>query len=358
MIHGQAVSMFPSHGLSRVQNFLLASLRASTAEKYLGALRHLNNSLLESGLVWHDMSESDQDAFLAEWVLDGYEQGEGRNLCGWALSAVQKIFPRVKLKTAWQVMDVWSSLVPVRQAPAAPPELIQSMVVMAVILNKPHLATLMLLCFVGLLRVREALSLKLSDVLLQSDCVILCLGVTKRGMEQKVLLSNPTVVQYLAAFFKRFPCRKTDSLVLQISYTSALRWIRKLGSIFGADDLGLTTHSFRRSGASELARQGTSLPDILLYGRWLSERAARDYIRRGEVAIYRARQLMNPRAAARIQQWASLGLRCWDWYDVLYHDQKLSLDMRKLSVDKLSAVESILFSEPGGGLGRVGRAES
>eukprot|EP00435_Cladocopium_sp_Y103_P025202 s313_g6.t1 len=356
LIHGLAYTMFPSHGLNRVQTFLLASLRASTAEKYLGALRHLNNSLLENGLVWQDMTESDQDAFLAEWVLDGYEQGEGRNMYGWALSAVQKVFPRVKLKTAWRVMDVWSSLIPVRQAPAAPPELIQGMVVMAVLLNKPHLGMLMLLCFVGLLRVREALSLRVADLVLQSNCVILCLGVTKRGMEQKVLLNNQSVVQFVAAFLKRFPCRHADSLVLKISYSSALRWIRKLGSMFGADDLGLTTHSFRRSGASELARQGMSLPDILLYGRWLSERAARDYIRRGEVAIYRARQLMNPQAADRIQRWASVGLRCWEWFDLFYQDKQLLVDVRKLSVEKLSAVEMILFSEPGGVGNRVGRA--
>eukprot|EP00435_Cladocopium_sp_Y103_P038561 s430_g10.t1 len=335
-IRGLVHAMFPTHGLSRVQNFLLASLKSSTAEKYMEALRSLNNSLLEAHLQWNQMNEEEQDVFLAEWVLDGYENGDGRNAYSWALSAVQKIFPRVKLKTAWKVMDVWGCLVPVRQAPAAPPELIQAMVVMATILNKPHLGMLILLCFVGLLRVREALSLRMTDLVVQPTFVVLCLGVTKRGMEQKVVLNNFTVVQFVADFLKRFPCKHSNEHILQISYSSSLRWIRKLGSMLGAGDLGLTTHSFRRSGASELARQGMGLPDILLYGRWLSERSAREYIRRGEVAIYRARQLLKPHELLRIQNWANIGLRCWEWYDVFYKHGAIAVDVRKLTLDKLT----------------------
>ena len=294
------------------------------------------------------MNESEQDSFLAEWVLDGYEQGESRNMYGWALSAVQKIFPRVKLKTAWKVLDVWSSLVPVRQAPAAPPELIQAMVIMATLFNRPQLGLLILLCFVGLLRVREALALTQADLILQTDCVVLCLGLTKRGMEQKVVLNNVTVVHFVSDFFKRFPSKRQDAKIIEVSYSSALRWIRKLSALLGADDLQLTTHSFRRSGASELARQGVSLQDILLYGRWLSERAARDYIRKGEVAIFRARQMLNPQASQRIQSWAKLGVGCWQWFDVFYAKRELVVDVRKVTVDKLYAVERILFSGPDG----------
>ena len=37
------------------------------------ALSHLSNDLKAAGLHWKSMSEPDQDAFLAEWVLDGFE---------------------------------------------------------------------------------------------------------------------------------------------------------------------------------------------------------------------------------------------------------------------------------------------
>ena len=63
--------------------------------------------------------------------------------------------------------------------------------------------------------------------------------------------------------------------MLQISYSSALRWVRKLSELLGADSLPLTTHTFRRSGAAELSRQGMTMADIPLYGWWSLERAAR-----------------------------------------------------------------------------------
>ena len=112
---------------------------------------------------------------------------------------------------------------PVRQAPAAPPELIQAMVVMAVILNKPHLGMLVLLCFVGLLRVREALNLRMHDFVVQQKFVVLCLGVTKRGMEQKVVLHNLAVVRFIAEFLHRFPCKQASDRVLVISWSRQCR---------------------------------------------------------------------------------------------------------------------------------------
>lgn len=233
---------------------------------------------------------------------------------------------------------------PIKQAPAAPPELIQAMVCMAVTLNKPHLGALVLLCFVGLLRVREALSLQANDVVMQKRCFILCLGVTKRGMEQKVVINTITVVECMTNFLTRFPPEKGHDRLLNISYSSALRWIRKLGDMLDAGHLGLTTRSFRRSGASELARQGVSLPDILMFGRWLSQRSARDYIRRGEVASVRARQLLHGPSRARIHNWSHVGLRCWTWFDQFYGQEGFHIDVRKLTTEKLSKVERMLFS--------------
>ena len=34
------------------------------------------------------MHEPEQDLFLAEWVVDGYEGGEGKHVYAWALSVV------------------------------------------------------------------------------------------------------------------------------------------------------------------------------------------------------------------------------------------------------------------------------
>eukprot|EP00435_Cladocopium_sp_Y103_P060724 s896_g22.t1 len=165
--------------------FLLNSLKPPTIRKYTAALEELNSELLAHDHVWADMSEDEQDLFVSEWLIDGFESGAGRAEYGWALSALQKVFPRLRLKTAWRVYDVWGQHQPPKQAPAATPEFLQAMMAMALFLGKPQVAAVMVLCYAGLLRVREALSLKGRDVIVQADSITLCLGQTKRGVEQK-----------------------------------------------------------------------------------------------------------------------------------------------------------------------------
>ena len=264
------------------------------------------------------MTEAEQDGFLAEWLLDGYEAAKGRAEYGWALSAVQKVNPRGSYRTAWKLFDAWGVEQPPKQAAAAPPELITSIIVAALLLNRPQNSTVMLLCYAGLLRVRESLQLLHGDVVVSWDSVTLCLGRTKRGMEQKVVLRNPGVVSWIHQFLKRFPAVDPSQPVFTVSYSSVLRWVKKLSGLIGGPDVLLTTHSFRRSGASELARQGIPLADILLFGRWLRERSAREYIRRGEVAVLRAKNSFDVRQQARLQRWSAIGHQAWAFHDALY----------------------------------------
>lgn len=198
-------------------------------------LEQLNSDLTEQNVDWGHLTDDQKDDFLAEWVLPGYEQGLGKAEFSWGLSAVQKIFPRLRIKTAWRVLDTWGLLVPVHQAPAAPPELLQAMVIMALLLNKPQLSLVMLFAYAGLVRIREALNLRVKDVILQSTSVTLCLSSTKTGIEQKVVLTNSTVVRYAAWFFTCFPPKAPEQWMFQISYSSALRWVRKLSELLGAD---------------------------------------------------------------------------------------------------------------------------
>ena len=331
-------------GLNRVQRFLLSTLRPTTIAKYIAALQHLNSDLADLGRSWHDMDESQQDSFLAEWVLDGFERGGSKNEYSWALSALQKVHPRLRLKTAWKVLDAWTSLSPVRQAPAAPPELLHAMIALALILGRPQLSLAMLLAYCGLLRVREVLCLRVGDVILGPNTLVLCLGRTKRGMEQKVVLTNPSVIQWFANYISRFPLKDSHDLLFDISYGSMLRWVKRLAFLLGAESLHLTTHTFRRSGASELSRQGMSLNDILLYGRWLSERAARDYIRKGEVAIWRARGLLSDDDWGRIVSWGQLAFHAWSVFDGALAINVKSQHMHAVTMARLSALEASLFT--------------
>ena len=133
-------------------------------------------------------------------------------------------------------------------------------------------------------------------------------------MEQKVVLRNGAVISYMRSFFEHCGYPASDEFVFPISYGSVLRWVKRLSELLGAKSLQLTTHTLRRSGASELSRQGMPLADILLYGRWLSEKAAREYIRKGEVAIIRSRGLLQVEDWARIDRWSAICNNAWKLY--------------------------------------------
>ena len=289
------------------------------------------------------MNEEDQDVFLAEWVIEGFEAGKGRSEYGWALSAVQKVNPRRTYKTAWKVYDAWGLQRPPQQAAAAPPELITAMIVAALLLNKPQLSLVILLCYTGLLRVRECLHLTCGDVFLLPDCVTLCLGLTKRGMEQKVVLRHESVVTWIKLYLHRFSMGSSTQSLVSISYSTVLRWTKRLAALLGAGDIHLTTHSFRRSGASELSRQGMPMADLLLFGRWLRERSAREYVRRGEVAVLRARSMLNPTKHARMLQWSRTCSHAWALFDLLYKRAAPQPTISRLTQEGFDLFERRLF---------------
>ena len=328
-------------------------MRQSTIDKYTQALERLNNEIAEQGVSWCDLDEEGKDSFVAEWLLDGCESGAHRTEYGWALSAVQKICPRLRLRISWKVFDAWGHREPPRQAPAAPPELLQAMFAVALLLNRPALSAMMVCCYAGLLRVREALALRRQDIVVQATEVILRLGRTKRGLEQKVVMRNPSVVSFFLQFFKHFPISPGDR-VFDLSYSSALRWVKRLAMLLGCSQLGLTTHTFRRSGASELVRQGVPLADILLYGRWSTERSAREYIRQGEVGIVRARQQMQPDVDDRVHRWAAINRSAWALYDHLFHAKAIVVEVDRVTEARFHVFEGAIFNtfQSGGGVGR------
>lgn len=305
------------NGHPRVERFLLSALKDATKAKYQQALLLLNRELLAADISWNTLSEEQQDYVLAEWMIDGFEQGLGRSEYGCVLSALGRMNPRCRYKVAWKVFETWAVLQPPQQAAAAPPELITAMMVAAFALNRCQLALIICLSYAGLLRVGEALQLCWKDVVVGAGALTLCLSHTKRGMEQKVVVTNAVVGEWVLRYRALAGKWQSTDRLFSMSYSSVLRWVKKLATLLGADGISLTTHSFRRSGASELARRGIPFSDIMLFGRWLSDRSAREYIRKGEVAILRTQELLGPRPLQQWMRWCQLLPHVWRMQKVL-----------------------------------------
>lgn len=290
--------MFSGSGRLRVQTFLLPTLAVVSQNRYLQAITDFRTRLAHDGVDWERLTEEERDWYLAEFVL-----GHPRSKCNTLVAALARIDPRSKHKVAWRVLEIWNVKSPPTQAPAGTPSMFYAMASLAIVVGKLHVAGVILTCFAGLLSSSEALRLQWKDVIVGADIIVLVLGQTKSGQEQRVVLCNPGIVAFLRAYFA-LDRRHAGDKVFKTSYSTVLTWIKVLSSAFKLGHVNFTTHSMRRSAASELKRLGIPMDDLLEMGRWLTLRSEREYIRMSEVAILRATATTDPAIFACVERWA------------------------------------------------------
>ena len=199
-------------------------------------------------MVWGSLSEEDHDLFLAEHIIVK-EAGGRRQSCHYLCAALHKINPRYQLVFSRKVLEVWKAEEPVHQAPACPLEVAFALVAAALAIEQYGIAISILLCFSGLLRISEALQLTRADLVFTEGVLVLLLGRTKRGIDQKVVLTHPDVVAWVRQYLQVFE-GAADKLVCNVSYAKVRYWLPRLCKKLGLTNLALTSHSFRRGGAS------------------------------------------------------------------------------------------------------------
>ena len=185
-----------------------------------------------------------------------------------------------------------------------PPEIMIAFGVLLVIAGQPAMGTLTICCFAALLRAEEGLGLRRRDVVIGGGSCVFLLGRAKRGWEQKFTVTSPSVVACVEAYMVRRHM-ESHGRFCPVPYATYLRWLRAAATALGAGSFGISTYSLRRAGASELSRLGVPLQALLLYSRWLSERSAREYIRRGEDAVLRSRSGEDGPILTRCWMWCS-----------------------------------------------------
>lgn len=271
---------------SKLQHFLLSILQSKSRQLYTNALNDFRAEIEARHVDWAHFGEEDRDIFLAEYVLEVKEGGGKRQACQILCAALHKIYPRHAYVTTRKVLEVWKAEEPTHQAPACPPEVAYALVSCSLAMGQPGVAACILLCFTGLLRVSEALHLRWQDMVFVEQVVVLILAKTKRGVDQKVVLTHPSTVEWLRLYRARH-FTKDPEFICPLSYSKIRYWLPKLCKGLHLEQLALTSHSFRRGGASTLLHQGVALADIAVHGRWASDTSCREYLRRGEMFLLR-----------------------------------------------------------------------
>jgi integrase len=235
----------------------------------------------------HDFELPDEPDALDElcclYIEELWEEGLPRSWAAHTLSGLAKLCPYLKgsFPLGWTYYDTWKKHeLPQRAAPLSV-QLLKAMAGYLIFKNKNYsLAICMLLTFHCMLRISEALNLKVRDMeATSSNTFVLHLGFTKggkrRGETESVEASDPSVLEFL-----RWLCvnKEPGDSVFELNYTQFRSSFHALVQVFGLNDFGLKSHSLRRGGTTFEFRGHGSYDLICQRGRWSNPRTARLYI--------------------------------------------------------------------------------
>ena len=302
-------AMFGPRG--RVAQFLMKLLAAATLRRYEEALTSFQTWCSDHQLPFEDMSEEDQDWLLGDYILHLRDEDFPLQHARDVVSALQEQYPRRRFTTAWKVVNGWARERPPEQAPPLPQDVAMAMVILLISVSQPGCGIAVLPCFCGLLRIGEALKLRVSDLVFSPSTVVLLLADTKTGTHQRVVLTNVYVIQFLRSFITHYRLQNND-FVCGVSCSKFRVWFSRAAAVLGCRAIEFRSHSCRRGGATELFHANIPLPTIMIFGRWASESSCRLYVKSGESALVAVTRDMDPEALQRAKTLGAIGLHIFD----------------------------------------------
>ena len=231
-------------------------------------------------------NESELDAACAQWVEDAWEDGKSLYTVGNALSGLHFFEPYTKRKipTAWKLFAAWRKLEWPARAPPITKEIILSLAHYAISHTDIFFGCLLCLGFFALLRTGELLALKGTDLMVNSQQVVVSLKSTKTGKrnaaDEMVTTSDS---------FTILICETVRDVLAARGALSQPLWSFSAQAFRSHFDVLLETIQDPRSGLSPIlyaarwryldpAGSTGSMELALLKGRWGSHRVARIYI--------------------------------------------------------------------------------
>eukprot|EP00971_Amphidinium_carterae_P334312 6469517-Amphidinium_carterae.3 len=224
---------------------------------------------------------------LVQFVCDFLEvlwaEGGAKSLAGDVLSSLQWHLPQLKprLKEGLDLFAVWTRAEEVTRAVPFSRQMLLAFVVRLIETDRPAAACALWLCFEGLLRIGEALTLLVADVEIQLERRkgVLTLRQTKTtrraGGTESVILEDHRLLLFLLAVMRGKPLGMP---ILGLSYHHVHSAILDCCAHFNLSHLYLRSHSCRRGGATDFYLSTGSLSATMLRGRWANQKTARLYV--------------------------------------------------------------------------------
>jgi integrase len=276
---------------SRYWYLLEVGYAKRTIISYKAAVRLFLSWCSDHGYEAHSFDQL--DALLTEYFHDLFDRrgGSGKQLARNTLYAIFAALPSSKphLFVALRCVRRWSKLMPPKSFPPLTWELSVAIAVQMARVGHYRFAVATLLGFDCLLRSSELLSLTASDIADAGDVRMgseyrqMCVAIrqAKTGSNQSVTVESDEVKDLLR------PLLRTSSRHSPL-FPGGPALYRALFKA-ACSSLGLSDryvpHSLRHGGATRLYLRGVPVEDILLRGRWVSQKAARTYVQAGRALL-------------------------------------------------------------------------
>lgn len=235
--------------------------------------------------------EEELDEVLCEYLHVLLDNGRGKSVAIKTLYGIIMLMPRFRegLPTAHAVVEGFARLHPSASYPPLTRQLASLLAVELRRFGHADKALAVLLAFEGLLRISEVVGLRVQDVADTRDARLgvaqegmsLRLRRTKTGTNQFVSILNPLVVALLRLHIGG---RSGDVPLFRFSVAQLRNSFKAVLASLGLHQ-GYVFHSLRHGRATELFLLGTRIEDILLLGRWASNKSARTYVQSGRALL-------------------------------------------------------------------------
>lgn len=170
-----------------------------------------------------------------------------------------------------------------------PPEVALAFAGLAVTTDQPHLGCVLLLGFLAFLRTGEMVALHPHKIAVDQDegRILLALPSTKtsRQREETVCVTDARLTKLVSVSLRKL----RDNPFWPGSLRSFRATFAQFVSFFELENFGFTPYNIRRGGASFAFADGVTFDELLIRGRWQSNRTARLYLDTGRAALIQTR---------------------------------------------------------------------
>eukprot|EP00438_Fugacium_kawagutii_P026276 Skav208230 [mRNA] locus=scaffold2601:86012:86707:+ [translate_table: standard] len=207
------------------------------------------------------------------------------------MSGLRRFLPeaRWKVPRARQFFTNWQSVHVSRQAPPLPAEVALAFGGLAVTTQQVPLACIFVVGFLAFLRTGEMAALSPAKVAVDVNegriLIALPSTTTSRQREETVCVQDHRLAQLVSAALRQLgPAPFWPQSLRSFRATFA-----QFVAFFELEEFEFTPYSIRRGGASFAFAEGVAFDELLVRGRWQSNRTARLYLDTGRAALIQTR---------------------------------------------------------------------